>query len=119
MPICSAWACGVWERLVVERLRMRCDRWNSGKPGAGNPPARFEEGGGGSVPVPPLLDQIRGTPRNHLRAIDRTGARTPSDNSIADPGRHEPPSFLDRATLILEWLMLGSGVVIYAPEGLR
>ena len=77
--------------------------------------ARFAHSAGGLG----FASQIRGTPRNHLRAIDRTGARTPSDNSIADPGRHDPPNFLDRATLILEWLMLGSGVVISAPEGLR
>jgi hypothetical protein len=30
---------------------------SSGKPDAGNPPVRFEEGGGGRVPAPPLLDQ--------------------------------------------------------------
>ena len=33
----------------------------TGKPDAGDPPVRFEEGGGGSVPAPPLLDcSIRG-----------------------------------------------------------
>jgi hypothetical protein len=38
---------------------MPSDRWNSGKPGAGNPPARFEEGGGGRETGPSATRPIR------------------------------------------------------------
>ena len=42
---CSASASGVSERRAVDKLRMPSDREDSGKPGAGDPLARFEEGG--------------------------------------------------------------------------
>jgi len=46
----------VWNSDVTPRACMLHEK-TTGKPDAGNPHVRFEEGGGGSVPTPPLLDR--------------------------------------------------------------
>jgi hypothetical protein len=56
MPISCASAYGYSRRLAVDLLRMLPTDGDLSKPDAGNPHVRFEEGGGGSVPTPPLLD---------------------------------------------------------------
>jgi hypothetical protein len=48
MPTYSDWASNRCVRPAAECLCMPRDREDSGKPDAGNPQVRFEEGGGGA-----------------------------------------------------------------------